>query len=57
MEPIHLPSREEIHAAFEQGEGAVIALIAGLVSNWMAVLQEQQEITQPLEERVKTLEN
>jgi transposase len=57
MEPISLPSREDIHTAYEQGEEAVVALFAGSISHWMSIVQQQQEIIQRLEERVKALED
>ena len=65
METLHLPSREEIHAAYAEGEEAVIALIAGLAENWVGVIQEQQKALlaatgnhrQDLEERVQGLED
>lgn len=43
MEPLRLPSREEIHATYVEGEEAVVALIAQLVENWLGIIQAQQE--------------
>lgn len=71
VETLRLPSREEIHTAYIEGEEAVVALIVGLVENWVGVIQEQQEIIQQqqvniqqqqetiarLEARVKALED
>ena len=64
MEPLRLPSREEIHNAYEEGEEAVVALIVGLVEDWVLVFQEQQEIIrqqqesiEKLQERVQVLED
>ena len=39
---LRLPSVEEIDAAYDEGKAAVVALITGLVGNWVSVLQEQQ---------------
>jgi hypothetical protein len=46
MEPLRLPSREEIHAAYVEGEEAVAALIAQLAENWVGIIQVQQETPQ-----------
>lgn len=43
MEPLRLPSREEIHADYVKGEEAAVALIAELVENWVGIIQAQQE--------------
>lgn len=56
MEPLRLPSREEIHAAYAEGEEAVVALIAGLVENWVGVIQAQQETIQQQQETIARLE-
>lgn len=57
MEPLRLPSREEIHTAYVEGEEAVIALITGLVENWVGIIQAQQETIARLEARVQVLED
>lgn len=50
MEPLQLPTEEEVRAAARQGEDAVVELVFGLVSNWVGVLQQ-------LEKRVRVLED
>ena len=71
MEPPRLPTEEEVRTAARQGEDAVVALVVNLVSNWIGVLQQQQEqlhqqletaqaqqeTIQRLEERVQALED
>lgn len=71
MEPPYLPTEEEVRNAARQGEDAVVALVVDLVSNWIGVLQQQeehlqkqleivqaqQETIQRLEERVQALED
>ncbi len=57
MEPLRLPSREEIHIAYVQGEEAVVALTAGLAENWVGVVQQQQQTIQALTVRIEALEN
>ena len=57
MEPLHLPSREEIHTVYVQGEDAVVALIAALAANWVDILQQQQRTIEVLQERLEALEN
>jgi transposase len=64
MERLRLPSREEIHAAYVEGEESVAALIIGLAENWVGNIQSQQETIQKqqetivrLEARVKALED
>jgi len=64
MELLRLPSREEIHIAYEEGEEAVVALIVGLAEDWAEVFQEQQEVIhqqqeniEKLQERVQALED
>ena len=50
MEPLQLPTEEEVRAAARQGEDAVVELVNELVSNWVGILRQ-------LEERVKALED
>lgn len=57
MEALRLPSREEIHSAYVEGEEAVVALIAGLAANWVRVVQEQQQTIQAMTMRIEALEN
>jgi transposase len=57
VEPLSLPSREEIRAAYAQGEEAVVALVADLAENWVGAFQQQQETIASLEERVRALED
>jgi transposase len=51
-----LPSREEIHAAYLQGEEGVVALIAQLVSAYLAILQQQQEMANKQQELITKLQ-
>jgi len=57
METLRLPSREEIHTAYDEGEEAVVALIIGLAENWVGIIQAQQETIAQLEARVQALED
>jgi transposase len=57
MEPLRIPTEEEVRTAARQGEDAVVELVFGLVSNWIGVIQQQQEIIQRLEERIQALED
>ena len=56
MVTLELPSREEIHAACLQGEEGVVALIAQLVSAFVTILRQQQEMIDQLQARIQTLE-
>ena len=56
MEQLRLPSREEIHAAYAEGEEAVVALIAELLENWVGVIHAQQETIQQQQETIARLE-
>ena len=44
MTTLKLPSRDEIHAAYLLGEEGVVALIAQLVSDFVTILRQQQEM-------------
>jgi transposase len=44
IDTLKLPSRDEIHAAYLQGEEGVVALISKLVSDFVAILGQQQEM-------------
>jgi transposase len=64
MEALRIPSREEIQKAYEEGEEATVALIIGLVTEWVDVLgaqqeviRQQQESIEGLQERVQALED
>jgi transposase len=52
-----LPSREQIHAAYVQGEEGVVTLIEQLTSALLAILRQQQEMIDRLEARIRTLED
>ena len=53
MEPLRLPSREEMHAAYVEGEEAAVALIAKLAENWVGIIQAQQETLQQKQEIIQ----
>jgi len=53
VETLHLPSREEIHATYVEGEAAIAALITDLVENWVGILQEQQDVLQQQQETIQ----
>ena len=64
MVTLELPSRDEIYAAYLQGEEGVVALIAQLVSAFLIILRQQQEMANKQQElidqlkaRVQTLED
>jgi transposase len=52
-----LPSQEEIHAAYSQGEEGVVALITQLVSAFLTLVQQQQEIIGQLQAQIRVLED
>ncbi len=52
MEPLRLPTEEEVRFAARQGEEAVVELVFGLVSNWVGVLQQLEERIQALEDQL-----
>ena len=56
MEPLRLLSREEIHIAYEEGEESVVALIVGLVEDWVGAFQEQQEVIRQQQESIEKLQ-
>ena len=60
----HIPSVEEIDAAYEEGKAAIVALIMELTAEWVSAFQKQQEVIHQqqetiakLEERVQALED
>lgn len=60
METLRIPSLEDIHRAYAQGEEAVVALVMQVVAQHaelLAVVQQQQETIRRLEDRVRTLED
>jgi len=57
MKALQLPRREEIHAAYIDGEEAIVVLIVSLAENWVEAIQQQQETIEKLQERVQTLED
>jgi transposase len=56
METLRIPSRKEIHAAYEEGEEAVLALVVELTENWVGIIQAQQEMLQEQQETIGKLE-
>jgi len=57
MVTLEPPSRDEIHAACLQGEEAVLALIAQLMSAVLVVLRQQQAVIDQLKAQVQALED
>lgn len=57
MNTLKLPSRDEIHAAYLQGEEGVVALISKLASDFVAILGQQQETIEQLQVRLQALED
>ncbi|MGQ9556304.1 MAG: IS66 family transposase [Anaerolineae bacterium] len=51
------PSREEIHAAYVQGEEAVVALIASRFGALLGIAEQQQQTIAELEARIQVLED
>jgi transposase len=52
MEPLRLPTEEEVRTVARQGEEAVVDLVLGLVKNWVGVIQELEERVQALEDQL-----
>jgi transposase len=52
MEPLPLPTEEEIRAATREGEEAVVVFFMEHMVTWMAVLQQLQERVQKLEDQL-----
>jgi len=52
MEPLRIPTEEEVRSAARQGEDAVVELVFGLVANWIGVLQQLEERIQALEDQL-----
>lgn len=57
MTLIHLPTPEEIHTAYLEGEEAVVALIASVMETHLAIISQQQETITQLEARIQALED
>lgn len=60
METLRIPSLEDIHRAYVQGEEAVVALVMQVVApqaELLGVLQQQQETIGRLEDRIRRLED
>lgn len=60
MEALRIPSLEDIHRAYVQGEEAVVALVMQVVApqaELLGVLQQQQETIGRLEDRIRRLED
>ena len=57
MVTIRLPSREEIHRAYLQGEEAVVRLMDQSLAGQSSVIQQQQEMIAQLEARLQALED
>jgi len=53
MEALKLPSREEIHAAYVEGEEAVVAMIASLAENWVGAKNSQNSSKPPSSDGLK----
>ena len=52
MEPLRLPTEEEVRAIVRQGEDAVVELVFGLVNNWVSILRRLEERIQALEDQL-----
>ena len=52
MEPLRVPTEDEVRAAARQGENAVVELVFGLVKNWMDVTRQLEGRVQALEDRL-----
>ena len=57
MEPLRIPTPEEIHQVYDQGEEAVYALVVRLIGEFNHVLEQQNETVQQLEAKVQALED
>jgi len=54
---IDLQTRAQIHAAYAQGEEAVVALFEAYIDPLLALVQQQQETIAALESRIRVLED
>lgn len=54
METLRLPSREEIHAAYVEGEESIVTLIMGMAENWVGNIQAHQESLKRQQEIIQT---
>jgi uncharacterized coiled-coil protein SlyX len=57
MEPLWMPTPEEIHQVYGQGEEAVYALVVRLIGEFNQVLEQQYKTVQHLETQVQALED
>lgn len=57
MNPLRLPSRVDIHTAYEAGEEAVVQLVTDLVEMFVSLISQQQSVIEQLEARVQALED
>lgn len=57
MNPLRLPSREDIHRAYQEGEEAVVQLVTELVEMFVGLNSQQQALIEKLESRVQALED
>ncbi|HUW11040.1 MAG TPA: IS66 family transposase, partial [Anaerolineae bacterium] len=57
MGMVNMPTREEIRAAYVQGEEAVVALIEARFGRLVVILQQQQETIAAFESRIRVLED
>lgn len=52
VEPLRLPTEEEVRAVARQGEDAVVELVFGLVKDWVGVLRQLEARIQVLEDQL-----
>lgn len=52
MEPLRLPTEEDVRAVARQGEDAVVELVFGLINNWVGILRQLEERIQALEDQL-----
>ena len=57
MEPLRIPTPEEMHQVYDQGEEAVYGLVVRLIGEFNQVLEQQNETVQQLEAKVQALED
>jgi hypothetical protein len=51
MEPLRLPTEEEVHTAAQQGEDAIVDLVFGVANNWSGVIRQLEERIQAFEDQ------
>jgi transposase len=52
MEPLRLPTEEEVRAAARQGEDAVVELVIELKNNWVGIIRQLERRVQELEDQL-----